>query len=833
MSETGKKIRANWVFGLVFFLLAAGIVAAGSIYYQSYKEDFRTEVARQLSAIAALKSAELVQWRRERMSDGNIFSNNPAFSALVRRLLDAPGDADARLQIQAWIDKIQRYGQYDRVRLLDASGGSLLSAPGNLEPVSAEAVRLGLAAQRLGQVSIYDFYRSERDQRVYLSVMAPIFDATGTHPLLGVLMLRIDPAAYLYPFISRWPTPSDTAETLLVRRDGNDALFLSELKFQRDAALTLRFPLTRTEIPAVKAALGQNGIVEGVDYRGVPVFADVRAVPDSPWFLVTRLDMAEAFAPLREHLWATVLLVGAFVFSAGAGVGYLWRQQRARFYRERYEVVEALRESERFLGESQKVARIGSYATNLTAGTWQSSKALDEIFGIDGAFVRSVDAWAKLLHPDWRQTMNDYFAMDVVAKRGRFDKEYQIVRQRDGAVRWVHGLGELEFDAQHRPVRMVGTIQDITERKQAEAVLRESEQRFGAVFRGSPIGISLTRLSDGRFLDVNDAFLDLLGYAREEVVGSNPLALNMWAVPEDRAKMVQELRAPDRISAKGLETQFLMKSGEIREVAVIFDVIDVANERYIVGLTQDITVRKRQERELQEKNAELERFTYTVSHDLKSPLITIKGFAGALLQDVAAGRHHRLEGDLRRVADAADKMSSLLTDLLELSRVGRVVQQPAEVNLDELLRDVLRLLAGSIAQRHAEIVVQPGLPVVWADRQRLGEVWQNLIENALKFSRDQPQPRIEIGMRGSDAARVFFVLDNGVGIDPRYHETVFGLFNKLDARTEGTGIGLALVRRIVEVHGGRIWVESEGPGHGSAFCFTLPANKSIPPPNSS
>jgi signal transduction histidine kinase len=244
---------------------------------------------------------------------------------------------------------------------------------------------------------------------------------------------------------------------------------------------------------------------------------------------------------------------------------------------------------------------------------------------------------------------------------------------------------------------------------------------------------------------------------------------------------------------------------------------------FFATVFEDISERKRKEQELSDKNAELERFTYTVSHDLKSPLITIKGFAGTILKDISSGRHDRMEGDLRRISDAADKMGGLLEDLLELSRIGRVAHPSSDVNMDDIVHDVITLLAGKIGDRKATITVMPGLPVVCADRRRLFEVVQNLVENALKFMGTQPRPVVEVGMRGNDAERVFFVRDNGIGIEPRYRETVFGLFNKLDTAAEGTGIGLALVRRIVEVHGGKAWVESEGKDRGSTFCFTLSA----------
>lgn len=229
----------------------------------------------------------------------------------------------------------------------------------------------------------------------------------------------------------------------------------------------------------------------------------------------------------------------------------------------------------------------------------------------------------------------------------------------------------------------------------------------------------------------------------------------------------------------------------------------------------------KRESELNAKNSEMERFAYTVSHDLKSPLITIQAFAGMILKNIETGRYERVRDDMKRIEGAAGKMTDLLNDLLELSRVGRQMNEPSLIDMNRLVSDVLAQLTGVIKQSLVEVVLQPDLPALHGDQKRLAEVLQNLIENAIKYRGEQSAPRIEIGTRQDDSECVFFVSDNGKGIDPRHHERIFGLFNKLDAESEGTGVGLALVRRIIEVHGGRVWVESEGEGMGCTFCFTV------------
>ena len=227
--------------------------------------------------------------------------------------------------------------------------------------------------------------------------------------------------------------------------------------------------------------------------------------------------------------------------------------------------------------------------------------------------------------------------------------------------------------------------------------------------------------------------------------------------------------------------------------------------------------------ELEAKNAELEQFAYTVSHDLKSPLVTIKGFLGFLKEDVVSGNFKRLEADINRIDEATQKMNNLLSDLLELSRIGRMMNDPENIPLKILVEEAIQLTEGRLQEHGVELVVSDSLPIIVGDHQRLLEVIQNLIDNAAKFMGGQTQPKIEIGVDGTDNDMpVIYVRDNGVGIEAEFHERIFGLFNRLHPNVEGTGVGLALVKRIIEFHGGRIWVQSEA-GKGATFCFTLPA----------
>jgi PAS domain S-box-containing protein len=252
----------------------------------------------------------------------------------------------------------------------------------------------------------------------------------------------------------------------------------------------------------------------------------------------------------------------------------------------------------------------------------------------------------------------------------------------------------------------------------------------------------------------------------------------------------------------------------------------IENARLNTSLQDELQSKKMVIAELEAKNAELERFTYTVSHDLKSPLVTITGFLGYLERDALSGNPEKVRASAERISNAAKKMENLLSDLLELSRVGRLMNAPENVPFADIVREALERVRGQIEAHHIQVIARENLPVIRGDKVRLVEVLQNLLDNAAKFAGEKPDARIEVGSAGMDKNQmhILFVCDNGIGIDPQFHERIFGLFNKLNPYIDGTGIGLTLVKRIVEIHGGRIWVESE-LGKGASFYFTLPPEK--------
>lgn len=379
------------------------------------------------------------------------------------------------------------------------------------------------------------------------------------------------------------------------------------------------------------------------------------------------------------------------------------------------------------------------------------------------------------------------------------------------------------------------------QRRYAEDALRENEIKYRTIIENLSEGILL--LDElGTVIEWNPAQESISELKREEAIGKSIWDIQFQLTPERQ-------RTPEFYEHMKQTTQKILNSGAYHKfnrpvkgpirsadgtvkhiLQTTFPILS-PNHHRIGSIMRNITAEVKAEEdrenliaELKSKNTELEQFTYTVSHDLKAPLITIKGFLGLLEKDALGGDVERLQQDIRRITNAANKMQTLLNELLELSRIGRIVNPSRDVPFEHIVQDALATVHGRLASQGVQVIVREDLPVVFVDQTRINQVVQNLLDNSAKFMGEQTLPSIEIGAKGKDmdGKPILYVHDNGIGISPQHLESVFELFRKLDPLAEGTGIGLVLVKRIIEVHGGRIWLESAGSGKGTTVYFTLP-----------
>jgi PAS domain S-box-containing protein len=717
--------RSLAVFVLIFVLMAASLTSIAYVSYRNYEGQFRRQVESQLSSIAELKRGELQSWRQERLADAEILYRNPAFSALVQRYLESPADAQAQAELQAWLGNYKAYKQYDRIILLDARGVERLAVPDTSEPVDAHLAQEAASSLRAEESVFLDFYQNTAGSPIHLALLVPVLAGQAdTHPV-GLLVLRIDPNVHLYPYLQQWPVPSASAETLLARREGDDVLYLNDLRFRPGTALNYRASLENIERTAVQAALGQTGVVEGVDYRGEPVVADVSAVPDSPWFLVVHVDTAEVYAPLRERLWQMMAFFGMLLAACGVGLLLIWRWQRLRYYREQVEAAHAL---------------------------------------------------------------------------------------------------------------------------------RESEERFRSLYENSTIGLYRTT-PDGKILLANPTLVKMLGYSSFEELAARDLEQNGFEPPYSRAQFIEVIEREGEI--KGLESGWAQHDGSVIFVRESARVVRNSQGKalYYDGTIEDITDRKRAEEEISRLNAELEQrviertaqlkaankeleaFSYSVSHDLRAPLRGIDGWSLALLEDYGDQLDEQAHHYLGYVRSEAQRLGCLIDDTLQLARVTRAEMQRKPIDLSVLAQAVAARLQAAQPERRVELLIQPGL-TAHGDARLLEVMLANLLDNAWKFTPPRPLARIEFGRLPCPAemprerigdeglvaedAVVYFVRDNGVGFDMAFAQKLFGAFQRMHKTSEfpGTGIGLAIVQRIVHRHGGRVWAEAS-VDRGATFYFTL------------
>ncbi len=492
-------------------------------------------------------------------------------------------------------------------------------------------------------------------------------------------------------------------------------------------------------------------------------------------------------------------------------------------------------------------------------------------------WINDQQFWYKNMHPDDRRKIME--TESTALEAGAMPRLEYRLKTKDGHYIWIFDEGLFFVNADNQ-ILVQGFMMDITARKIAEEELKKRVTDLDAVRGVSESLIAKTDLKNliqhtgeqiKATFNVSSLFIALLdttskmihfpyyydegrptenslikfgkGLTSSVMEMRRPLLINEnWAeisaqygaIYYDNAPAKSSLTVPllieDRaigvISVQDMEIENAFTENDVRLLSTIAANLAVAieNTRLQESLKRELIIQEKLILELELKNAELERFTYTASHDLKSPLITIRGFLGYLEQDARAGNFERLKGDVRRISEATDKMHLLLNELLELSRVGRVMNEPKMTSFEKIIKDALQRVEGQLQLRQVQVKVGSELPEVFGDTERLVEVIQNLVDNACKFMGDQQEPVIEIGVQRREGSSIFYVKDNGIGIDKKFQEKVFGLFDKLDPNSNGTGIGLALVKRIIEVHGGKIWIESNVGEKGTTFLFTLSEN---------
>ena len=603
MENSDTKGNRTPIFLLLIFLLfIIGIIIVGVLYYKNIEKKFRTEKENELTAIAELKVSQIVQWRKERLGDGNIFYKNEVFTGQVIHYLKNPNDIDAKNHIQTWLNKSKTHYGYDAAFLSDTNNTKRIIISERTEPPKTLISPHKYDSLKLGKIVFEDFYRDETLQKIFLKVLIPIIDEKNNNQFIAVVELRIDPETYLYPLINSWPTPSKTAETLIAKREGDSAVYLNEIKFTENAALNLRIPLNRKDILVVKAMLGEKGVVEGLDYKGDEVIGYVCHVPNSPWFMVARMDKSEVFAPLKEKLWTMIVFVIVLILVTGGGLGFIWRHQSVKIYKEKIESAEEIKNKEESLRFALETNKSGAWDLNLLDGTARRTLIHDQIFGYESLLPKwTYEMFLEHVLPEDRPEVERSFG-EAIATVSDWNFECRILRA-DGEVRWISANGGHKKNQECKPILMSGLVQDITIRKQAEDMIIEGKQRLDDILTGANTATWEWNIMTGETV-FNERWADIIGYTLEEI---SPVSIETWMkfTHPDDLKLSDELLQKHFNGESALyecEARMKHKNGNwvwVIDRGKVYQWDKEGKPLFMSGTHLDITKRKEDEEKLQ------------------------------------------------------------------------------------------------------------------------------------------------------------------------------------------------------------------------------------------
>jgi len=523
MTTPNEPWKLPWYLVLVFLVLSIGILTTGYLYYQNQKDYIKKEKQQELAAIIALKIDQIISWRQERIDFASAIMDDPFLAMRVRDFFKGRGKAALREQIGERLAALVSY-QYQDLALIDPEGNVRLAVPTAKQELTPYTQSLAAQAMQAKKVVFSDLYQ-DVDGKIRLSVVTPLLVLQGNEKVvIGVILMRIEPYQFLYPLIKSWPTPSLTGETELIRREGNEVVFLNELRHRQNIPLNLRFPLNSSKLLAAMIARGKKGIVEGLDYRGVPVLAAAALIPDSPWTLIAKVDAAEVYAPMQKRVWEVVFLLIALVASAGIGVAYFWRNQQIGFYRRQYEVERQRRSL------AQRYEYLTRFANDIILVADQNLNIIEAneralaSYGYEREELRKLSL--KNLYPPGMERVLDTLWRHVEEKSGWIFETMQ--QRRDGTTFPVEvslRLFEVEGEKLFQEI-----IRDITERKRTEEILKESEKNL--------------RYLTSRLLSAQEDERKRLSQELHDELGHDLLALKL------QLESVEEQLLPEQVSLK-------------------------------------------------------------------------------------------------------------------------------------------------------------------------------------------------------------------------------------------------------------------------------------------
>lgn len=827
-----KRTHLPWSLILLFVILTAAVLAAGIISYQNENKTLEQTTRDQLSSAAKLKQDQISTWLTERRGDAQMVFEDTLHSEQAAKIIFGSNSIQARQSVRTWMDSLQSKQQYSQIILLNPSGSVVLSSPEQTPQINKETANLIIQAWETNTIALSELTRDLDTDRVYLDLIVPLsVEQSGRSTQVGSMILRIDPTQTLYPLIQAPFSQRTSAESYLVRQDGQQVTYISPLVGHQGAPLTLQIPWAKGK-PDSLAAQGAEGIFTGQDYLGTSVLAAARLIPGTRWALVTKFDQQEIYAELVQRQQVSLSLVSLMLLATGMGSVLIFRHREAAFFKQEYQ------------DEISRQA-LNEHLLMLTRYANDVFLLMDENWRILEVNDRAQTAYGYTRDELQRMNLRD---LQTEASFSEMNWQAVELRRREGIVfETMHRRKDytsFPVECSSRIIEVNGkifyqsVIRDITERRQAELELRENERRFRTFYEQAPIAYQLLD-SEGKLVDVNRAWLHLLEYPKDQIIGERFSALLSESDRERFERSYDQFKVSGEWS--GAEFEVLRASGNVALITIDgkanYD--NMGNLRQAHCIIHDVTEKKLAEEKVRRMNEELERrvlertaqleaanreleaFSYSVSHDLRAPLRAIDGFSRILSEEYIATLDPEAQHYLDRVRDNTRIMSNLIDNLLSFSRLSRQPLKKQSINPRLLVDQALEMLLADKDGRVIDISVE-NLPACMADPALLKQVYVNLLSNAIKFTGRKEHAAIEVGCLQENHETIYYVRDNGVGFNMDYANKLFGVFQRLHRSEdyEGTGVGLAIVQRIINRHGGRIWATSE-PDQGATFCFTL------------
>ena len=793
-SPSSGLISKGSVTGFLFF--AAAIVAAGSAHLNYQLSSARAAVEKELSAIASLKVAQISDWYKERQVDAQVVLNAPIIQEQGKNFLSGASGSKTEDDLLTWIQSQQKFNGYKRVVLYDANGAPRLWAPATHRPPDGTSHKDFSAALRFKDIMTTDLHHIQLDgdsgkDETRLYIWVPIGASSMGQTAIGLLLIEVDPHDLLFPLIQSWPIPSNSAETLLVRKEGGKIIYLNDLHHRSDASIVLRMPVEKhSTLSAALELKGQEGVVEALDYREVSVLAVTRKIEGTPWSLVVKVDKQEIYAPLRTKVWITSTIMLILVFTGLTGIRLLLQRQG------RYLLQQQLareQEASRHLAHSNRLYTVLSMINRIIVQVDDRQVLFQEVCRI--------------------MVENGGFRMACIGKLGTSSGLGHLAAAHVDLL----GLGEppcLTSNEKHEycaSTLISGEQPFICNRVESDTMLamwREKALRCGfGSLAAAPI-----RLED-------NSLAALTIYSSEPDFFSN-----------DEVKLLEEVCADIGYALQNIDQKRLKLE------------TDQAMKQMQVQVIQ------------QDKLASIGQLAAGVAHEINNPigfinsnLSTLAKYVGrydayiAVLEetvqeqvigparDKAAERRTSLKIDLvmkdiRQLIDESiegtDRVKKIVQDLKTFSRNEGSETSPTDLNL--CLDSTINMIWNEI-KYVANLTRDYGeIPRVCCNPQQISQVLMNLLINAAHAIEKQGQ--ITVRTWSVPDAVFVSITDTGCGIPPEHLDHIFEAFYTTKEPGRGTGLGLSISSEIVRKHGGEIMVASE-IGKGTTFTIRLPLSE--------